>query len=108
MYAMVDREDDVLVGAKSTAILFGENDKRMIGHLQGLLLVLLISVGLAAGLGWAYYLGVFAAAWFTLYQQYLIRDREPDQCLRAFMNNNWFGLAVFCGIVLDFLPAASS
>jgi 4-hydroxybenzoate polyprenyltransferase len=64
----------------------------------------LILVGIVAGLGWAYYVGLFAAAWFALYQQYLIRDREPSQCFRAFLNNNWFGLAVFCGILLDFLP----
>ncbi|MCP5420517.1 MAG: 4-hydroxybenzoate octaprenyltransferase [Gammaproteobacteria bacterium] len=108
MYAMVDRDDDLLVGAKSTAILFGEHDKRIIGCLQGLLLAMLIVVGVVAGLGWAYYLGVFAASWFALYQQYLIRDREPAECFKAFMNNNWFGLAVFCGIVLDFLPTISS
>jgi 4-hydroxybenzoate polyprenyltransferase len=104
IYAMVDREYDLQLGTKSTAILFGDREKRIIARLQALLLLLLILVGIVAGLGWAYYVGLFAAAWFALYQQYLIRDREPSQCFRAFLNNNWFGLAVFCGILLDSLP----
>ena len=108
MYAMVDREDDLQVGPKSTAILFGARDRWIIGRLQLLLLVLLVLVGLLGGLGWAYYAGLFAATWFALYQQYLIRNREPDQCFKAFLNNNWFGLIIFCGIVLDFLPAMTS
>ncbi len=108
MYAMVDREDDLQVGTKSTAILFGARDRWIIGRLQLLLLVLLVLVGLLGGLGWAYYAGLFAATWFALYQQYLIRNREPDQCFKAFLNNNWFGLIIFCGIVLDFLPAMTS
>jgi len=108
MYAMVDREDDLQVGTKSTAILFGVRDRRIIGRLQLLLLVLLVLVGLLGGLGWAYYAGLFAATWFALYQQYLIRNREPGQCFKAFLNNNWFGLIIFCGIVLDFLPAMTS
>jgi 4-hydroxybenzoate polyprenyltransferase len=104
IYAMVDREYDLQLGTKSTAILFGDREKRIIARLQALLLLLLILVGIVAGLGWAYYVGLFAAAWFALYQQYLIHDREPSQCFRAFLNNNWFGLAVFCGILLDSLP----
>jgi 4-hydroxybenzoate polyprenyltransferase len=104
IYAMVDREYDLQIGTKSTAILFGNREKRIIARLQTLLLLLLILVGVVAGLGWAYYVGLFAAAWFALYQQYLIRDREPSQCFKAFLNNNWFGLAVFCGILLDSLP----
>lgn len=107
LYAMVDREDDLQVGMKSTAILFGAQDKRIIGYLQILLMILLILVGVLADLGWAYYLGLFAAAWFALYQQYLIRSREPDGCFKAFLNNNWFGLVVFCGILLDSLPTAT-
>lgn len=107
MYAMVDREDDLKIGAKSTAILFGDRDKRIIGSLQTLLLALLALVGILTDLGWAYYLSLFGAAWFALYQQYLIRDRQPSDCFRAFLNNNWFGLVVFCGIVLNFLPHAA-
>lgn len=104
MYAMVDREDDLRMGAKSSAIYFGERDKQVIGRLQLLLLGLLILVGVTAGLGWVYYLGLLAAAWFAIYQQYLIRDREPKECFRAFLNNNWFGLMIFCGLLVDFLP----
>ncbi len=104
-YAMVDREDDLKVGVKSTAILFGERDKRIIGYLQLALLIVLVVVGLLAGRGWIYYLGLFTAAWFALYQQYLIRNREPAECFKAFLNNNGFGLAIFCGLLLDYLPA---
>ena len=107
MYAMVDREDDLKVGVKSSAIWFGANDKLVIGRLQIVLIALLVSVGIAADLGWIYYFGLFAAAWFALYQQYLIRDRQPANCFKAFLNNNWFGLTVFCGILIDFLPAAA-
>ncbi len=106
MYAMVDREDDLKIGVKSTAILFGERDKRIIGSLQLLLLAVLALVGLLADRGWIYYLAVFAAAWFALYQQYLIRDREPAECFKAFLNNNGFGLIVFCGLLLDYLPGS--
>ncbi len=108
MYAMVDREDDVEIGVKSTAIWFGTRDKQIIGRLQGALLVVLILLGILAGLGWAYYMGLFAAAWFALYQQYLIRNREPSQCFKAFLNNNWFGLVIFCGMLINFLPQTSS
>lgn len=103
-YAMVDREDDLKIGIKSTAILFGERDRRIIARLQAVLLGLLILVGLGAGLGWIYYLWLFGAAWLALYQQYLIRDRAPAACFQAFLNNNWFGMLVFCGILLDQLP----
>lgn len=104
-YAMVDREDDLKIGVKSTAILFGQWDKRIIGYLQMLLLLLLMVIGLLAGCGWFYYLGVFVAAWLALYQQYLIRNRIPEDCFRAFLNNNAFGLVIFVGLLLDFLPA---
>ena len=107
-YAMVDREDDRRIGVKSTAILFGERDKRIIGYLQLALLGVLVGVGLLAGRGWIYYLGLFVAAWFALYQQYLIRNREPAECFKAFLNNNGFGLAIFCGLLLDYLPAGAA
>ncbi len=107
-YAMVDREDDLKIGVKSTAILFGQRDKRIIGYLQLLLLVVLVVVGLLADRGWIYYLGVFVAAWFALYQQYLIRDRAPTECFQAFLNNNGFGMIIFCGLLLDYLPTGSA
>ena len=103
-YAMVDREDDRKIGVKSTALWFGERDKRIIAYLQATLLGLLAVIGLLAGRGWIYYLAVFAAAWFALYQQYLIRDRAPEECFKAFLNNNGFGLVIFCGLLLDYLP----
>ena len=106
-YAMVDREDDLKIGVKSTAILFGERDKQIIGYLQLALLVILIGIGLLTGRGWIYYLGLFAAAWLALYQQFLIRDRKPEECFKAFLNNNAFGLIIFCGLLLDYLPASS-
>ena len=107
-YAMVDREDDLKVGVKSTAILFGKRDRQIIGYLQLALLVLLALIGLLSGRGAIYYLGLFIAAWLALYQQYLIRNRQPEGCFKAFLNNNAFGMAVFCGLLVDFLPAGST
>jgi 4-hydroxybenzoate polyprenyltransferase len=107
-YAMVDREDDLKIGVKSTAIFFGERDKQIIGYLQVALLALLVGIGLLSGRGGVYYLGLLAAGWLALYQQYLIRDRAPEACFKAFLNNNAFGLAIFCGLLVDFLPAASA
>ena len=103
-YAMVDREDDLKIGLKSTAIRFGDWDKRIIGYLQLTLLFLLVGIGLLTGRGGFYYLGLLVAGWLALYQQYLIRDRKPEDCFKAFLNNNPFGLAIFCGLLLDFLP----
>lgn len=105
-YAMVDRADDLKVGVKSTAILFGERDRQIIGALQVALLLLLALIGLLSGRGVVYYLGLFIAAWLALYQQYLIRNRQPQACFQAFLNNNAFGMAVFCGLLVDFLPAS--
>jgi 4-hydroxybenzoate polyprenyltransferase len=103
MYAMVDRMDDIALGVKSTAILFGESDRQIIGLIQGLLLVCLVMVGHQAKLGWIYYLSVCAAAVLVAYQQYLIRFREREACFRAFLNNNWFGAVIFVGILLDYM-----
>ena len=103
MYGMVDREDDLKIGVKSTAILFGEADRAIIATIQILLLAALLMVGQTAGLGGYYYFGLLLAAGLALYQQYLIREREPKACFQAFLNNNWFGAAVFTGIVLDYL-----
>ncbi|MGB4945792.1 MAG: 4-hydroxybenzoate octaprenyltransferase [Candidatus Competibacter denitrificans] len=106
-YAMVDREDDLKIGVKSTAILFGEQDRRIIGYLQLAFIALLIGIGLLTGRGWLYYLACFVAAWFALYQQYLIHNRVPEDCFKAFLNNNGLGLVIFCGLLLDFLPAST-
>ncbi len=102
MYAMVDRRDDIKIGVKSTAILFGAMDKTIIGVLQGLLLLNLVLVGTRLELGGAYYVGLLFALGFALYEQYLIRKREPEKCFQAFLNNNWFGAAVFAGILLNY------
>jgi 4-hydroxybenzoate polyprenyltransferase len=103
MYSMVDRKDDLKIGVKSTAILFGEADRAIIATIQILLLAALLMVGQTAGLGGYYYFGLLLAAGLALYQQYLIREREPRACFQAFLNNNWFGAAVFTGIFLDYL-----
>jgi 4-hydroxybenzoate polyprenyltransferase len=108
-YAMVDRADDLKIGIKSTAILFGAYDRLIIGLLQILMLALLAYVGVAAGRGPAYFGGLAVAALLALYQQWLIRDRQPRACFVAFLNNNYFGMAVFVGLVVDYLlhPAAT-
>lgn len=103
MYAMVDREDDLRIGVKSTAILFDDADRLIIGIIQILMLIVMVMVGSEAKQGWAYYLGLAVAAMFALYQQYLIKDREPMRCLNAFLNNNWFGAAIFLGIAVHYL-----
>ena len=103
MYAMVDRADDLKIGVKSTAILFGSMDKQIIGVLQLLLLGNLVLIGTRLQLDAVYYVGLGFAACFALYQQRLIRKREPAKCFEAFLNNNWFGVSVFSGIVLDYI-----
>jgi 4-hydroxybenzoate polyprenyltransferase len=99
-YAMVDREYDLKIGVKSTAILFGDADRVMIGALQGLFMFAMLLVGRELLLGWPYFLGLMVAAGLLIYQHWLIRDRQPDGCFRAFLSNHWAGLAVFVGVVL--------
>jgi len=106
MYGMVDREDDVKIGVKSTAILFGDADRIVIGVLQLLALGALALAGQVASLGGYFYFGLTLAAGLALYQQYLIRERQPAACFRAFLNNHWFGAVVFSGIVLAYLAGA--
>ena len=103
MYAMADREDDIKIGVKSTAILFGEADRLMIGVIQGMLILCLIFIGSHAEMGIYYYLGLLVATGLAVYQQFLIKDRDPKKCFQAFLNNNWFGVAVFGGIFLNYL-----
>jgi len=103
IYAMVDREDDLVIGIRSSAILFGRADRLIVAGLQAGALALLALAGHLAGLGRWYWLGLAIAAASSLHQQYLIRNRDPDDCFRAFLNNNLFGLAVFGGILLDYL-----
>jgi 4-hydroxybenzoate polyprenyltransferase len=103
LYAMVDREDDLKIGVKSTAILFGDADRAVIGVLQLMVLLGLWMAGNLVQLGLLYHLGLLVAAGLVVYQQYLIKDREPHKCFQAFQNNSWFGAAVFAGIALDYL-----
>ena len=102
MYAMVDREDDLKIGVKSTAVLFGELDKVFIGLFQLLFFAALILIGQKVELGVIYFIAVFIAFLFALYHQFLIKDREPSKCMAAFLNNNWLGLVVFIGIAADY------
>lgn len=101
-YAMVDRDDDLKIGVKSTAILFGEQDRLMTGILQAMTIYALVLVGNRFELGTFYYLGLAAAAGLFIYQQWLIRFRARAACFQAFLNNNWVGVAVFAGIVMDY------
>lgn len=100
-YAMVDRDDDLRIGVKSTAILFGDDDRLITGILQALMLLALLLVGQRFELGYAYTVSLLVTAALFIYQQVLIRNRERDACFRAFLNNNWVGAALFVGIVLD-------
>jgi 4-hydroxybenzoate polyprenyltransferase len=103
MYAMVDRDDDLKIGVKSTAILFGRRDKLMVGMLQLLTLILLVAAGQAFTLGPFFYWSLLGAAGLFVYQQRLIRDRERMACFGAFLNNNHVGMLVFAGVVLTLL-----
>ena len=102
MYAMVDREDDLRVGVKSSAILFGRADRFFVGVSQVAVLAVLVLAGRQAGLGVFHDAATALSALLFLYQQHLIRDREPAACFKAFLNNNWVGALVFAGIVADY------
>ena len=105
MYAMVDRPDDLRIGVKSTAILFGEADRHLIALIQGLFFVVMIMIGRQMQLGVYYYAGLVTAMGLAAYQLFLIRRRDPGECFKAFLNNNWFGMAIFAGIVVHYLTA---
>jgi 4-hydroxybenzoate polyprenyltransferase len=103
MYAMVDREDDLKVGVKSSAILFADMDKLLIGVMQAMMLFALVLAGRSMKFGQWYDAGVVAAGLLFLYQQWLIRKREPAGCLKAFFNNQYVGAVIFVGIMLQYL-----
>ena len=107
MYAMVDKADDVKANIKSTAILFGQADIFLISTLQIVLLLALFLVGEVAQLGLWYQMSVLVAAVFLYYQRNLIKTRDPDRCLQAFLNSHYVGLAVFVGTVLDYIFKAA-
>jgi 4-hydroxybenzoate polyprenyltransferase len=102
IYAMVDRDDDLKVGVRSTAILFGDADRHIIAILQAMTLGALLLVGRGLHLGGWYLAGLGVGAGLFAWHQWLIRDRDRGSCFRAFRQNHWFGLAVFAGIVLSY------
>jgi 4-hydroxybenzoate polyprenyltransferase len=104
MYAMVDREDDLKIGIKSTAILFGRYDRMIVGALQFSTVALLLWSGTQFERSMYYHGGVVFASMFLVYQQWLIAQPDRERYFRAFLNNNWFGAVVFAGLVLDYLP----
>jgi 4-hydroxybenzoate polyprenyltransferase len=106
-YAMVDREDDLRIGIKSSAILFGEHDRLMVGILQVLSLLCLYLAGQAFGLGLYYNLSLLAAAGLFGYHLYLIRHRQPEACFKAFLHNNWVGMVIFAGVALDYMTSGT-
>ncbi len=103
IYAMVDREDDLKVGIKSTAILFDDADTLIIGILQTMLLAVLIIIGIQIKAEMPYYSFLVPAAALMIYHQYLIRHRTPEGCFKAFLNNHWVGLTIYAGICLNYL-----
>ena len=105
LYAMVDRDDDLLIGVRSTAILFGDMDRVAIGIMQLVMVWGLVLVGQNLDFSLPYYAGVVAAALLFGWQQWLARDRSRDQCFRAFLNNNYVGLALFLGIAGEYALA---
>lgn len=103
MYAMVDREDDLKIGVKSTAILFGEADVLIVMFLQALVLIALIFTGQRLQLSGWYFGGLAVACLFVVYQYLLIRHRDPARCFKAFLSNHYFGMAVFMGLLLHYI-----
>ncbi|WP_070885834.1 4-hydroxybenzoate octaprenyltransferase [Pseudomonas argentinensis] len=101
-YAMADREDDLKIGVKSTAILFGDADRVIILGLQGMALLCLLLAGARFELGLYFHLGLLVAAGCFAWEFHITRQREPMVCFRAFLHNHWAGLAIFVGIVLDY------
>lgn len=103
IYAMIDREDDLKIGVKSSAILFADMDKALIFVMQAMMIFALYLAGQNMHFGEWYYAGLVAAALMFLYQQWLIRNREPAGCLRAFVNNQYVGMVIFIGILLQYV-----
>ena len=102
MYAMVDRDDDLKIGVKSSAIVFGDMDKVIIGTLQVLMLYTLYLAGQSMDFGYWYNMGLVGAGVFFVYQQWRIRARKPQSCFDAFLNNHYVGLSIFIGILLQY------
>jgi 4-hydroxybenzoate polyprenyltransferase len=106
LYAMVDRDDDISVGLKSTAILFGDYDLLILRILKVLMVVLLLLLGLVLQLSWPWYVGVFVASGLFVFQQVWVVERQREACFKAFLNNNWVGLVIFLGLLAAYAAAA--
>ncbi len=102
-YAITDREDDLKIGVKSTAVLFGDADRVIIITLQGLALFCLMLAGARFELGLYFFLGLLVAAGCFAWEFWSTRDRDPQACFKAFLHNHWAGLAIFVGIVVDYV-----
>ena len=102
IYSMVDRDDDLRIGVKSTAILFGDYERLLIGLFQGLFMLAMLLVGIDLGFSAIYYIGLLLALLLLLFQQFLINDRVPEHCFIAFLNNHWVGAIVFVGIMAHY------
>ena len=101
-YAMADREDDLVAGVKSTAVLFGQDDRLITAILQLSFFLVMVLIGLQLELSLIYYVGLFTALGLSIYQQTLIKDRIPEKCIEAFLNNNWLGAVIFIAIALHY------
>ncbi len=107
LYAMVDRDDDMKIGVKSSAVLFADMDRLLIGTMQATMLFALLLIGRQLKFGQWYMGSLVAVAILFLYQQWLIRNRDPAASLRAFRNNHYVGMAIFIGILLEHLYSAA-
>jgi len=103
MYAMVDRDDDLKIGIKSTAILFGQYDKLIVGLLQLASLLLLVCLGISEQLGALYYIALTIVLILFIKQQIAIKSRDKKSCFKAFLDNNWVGMVIFIALVLSYL-----
>jgi len=101
-YAMADREDDLLAGVKSTAVLFGDDDLIIQGMMQVAYIFVMVLIGVQLEMSFIFYLGLCVAGGLFAYQQFLAKDRQPQRCLQAFLNNNWVGLAIFLSLVIHY------
>ena len=100
---MSDREDDLVIGIRSTAILFGKHDRKFVGIFQIFFLSLTLLAGLYFNLNSYFYLSLVFAACLFYYQAWITIERKPTNCLAAFKNNNWVGASLFCGTFLSYL-----
>ena len=107
LYAMVDREDDLLAGVKSTAILFGRYDLMIIGVLMLIMWAMLLSIGLLYNLNWPWFFGVVLAGGLFVRQLIQVRERDKAACFSAFLNNSWVGFVLFLGLVGHFLTSGT-